>query len=181
MLGSLADQRIRATHLVNEPEERRADPRRLRLDRPVARVVPDPHLHGEGEDLPLPVGPVARRAAVDRKIASLLIILIAALPLAYSQLRNHSPYDQDRINPEQTGFILHDNGTVDFQWTSEWTEMTAQSCNDEAAIFIWHLKDGTKAYSRQGELVADFGKSTAYLLAQKSSTLEDASGKKSSC
>jgi hypothetical protein len=113
-----------------------------------------------------------------RKVAYLLVFMITALPLAHSQLRNHSPYDQDRINPEQTGFVLHDNGTVDFQWTSEWTETTAQSCNDEVAIFVWHFKDGTKAYSRQGELVADFGKSISYLLAQKSSTLEDASGNK---
>lgn len=113
-----------------------------------------------------------------RKAAILFVLLIAALPLAYSQLRNHSPYDQDRINPEQTGFILHDNGTIDFLWASEWTEMTAQSHTDEVAILVWHFKDGTKAYSRQGELVADFGKSTAYLLAQKASTLEDANGKK---
>jgi hypothetical protein len=113
-----------------------------------------------------------------RKVAFLLVFLITALPLAYSQLRMHSPYEQDRINPDQTGFTLHDNGTVDFQWTSEWTEMTAQSYNDEIAIFVWHFKDGTKAYSRQGELVADFGKNTAYLLTQKASALEDASSNK---
>jgi hypothetical protein len=113
-----------------------------------------------------------------RKVAILFVFLIAAHPLAYSQLRNLSPYDQDRINPDQTGFILHDNGTADFLWASEWTQMTAQSHNDEAAIFVWHFKDGTKAYSRQGELVADFGKGTAYLLAQKASTLEDANGNK---
>jgi hypothetical protein len=113
-----------------------------------------------------------------RKAASLLVFLIAALPLSYSQLRMHSPYDQDRINPNQTGFTLHENGTVDFLWASEWTETTAQSCIDEVAIFVWHFKDGTKAYSRQGELVADFGQNAAYLLAQKSSKLEDVSGNK---
>jgi hypothetical protein len=80
-----------------------------------------------------------------RKAASLLMFLIAALPSAYSQLRMHSPYDQDRINPGQTGFILHGNGMVDFLWASEWTEMTAQSFSDETAIFVWHFKDGTKA------------------------------------
>jgi hypothetical protein len=113
-----------------------------------------------------------------RKAAILFVFLIAALPPAYSQLRMHSSYDQDRINPEQTGFVLHDNGTIDFLWASEWTEMTAQSCNDEIALFVWHFKDGTKAYSKQGDLVADIGKNTAYLLKQKASTLEDISGNK---
>lgn len=108
-----------------------------------------------------------------RNSVFLLIFLLTAIPPAIAQLRMHSPYDQDRINPELTRFTLHDSNGAEFEWTSEWTEMTAQSCTDEAAIFIWHFKDGTKAYSRQGDLVTDFGKNQAYKLSQKSSDLED--------
>jgi hypothetical protein len=111
-----------------------------------------------------------------KKVAFLLIILVAAFSPAYSQLRMHSPYEQDRINPDQTGFILHDDGTADFLWASEWTELTAQSCSDEVALFVWYFKDGTKAYTRHRDYITDFGKNSGYLLAQKSSSLEDARG-----
>lgn len=107
------------------------------------------------------------------KVFILLAFLASVMPPAISQLRMHSPYDHDRIHPEQTGFVLHESGTAEFSWTSEWTQMTAQACTDEVAIFIWHFKDGTRAYSRQGEFISDFGKHSGYLLTQKSGHLED--------
>jgi hypothetical protein len=108
----------------------------------------------------------------------LFALLIGIFSPAFSQLRMHSPYSQDQINPDQTGFLLHDNGAADFIWASEWSEFTAQSCTHEIAIFVWYFKDGTKAYSRQGQLIADFGQSSGYLLTQKASTLEDGNGNK---
>jgi hypothetical protein len=109
-------------------------------------------------------------------LAVFLFLLFNTVSPAISQLRMHSPYEQDRINPDQTGYILHDDGTADFLWASEWTELTAQSCTHEVALFVWHFKDGTKAYTRHRDYLTDFGKNSGYLLAQKSSALEDARG-----
>lgn len=105
--------------------------------------------------------------------AFLFILVIAAGPAATAQLRNHSPYDHDGIQREQTGFVLHEGGRAEFTWASYWTQTTAQSFPDQAALFVWHFADGTKAYSRQGELIGDLGRLTGYLVSQQGPELED--------
>ncbi len=96
----------------------------------------------------------------------------AVLP-GFSQLRTISEYSHDRINPDKTYFVFHDTDSVEFAWASEWTHITAQSNLESAAIFLWHFKDGSVAYSLQSECVGDIGKNARYLLTGKSSKLED--------
>jgi hypothetical protein len=113
------------------------------------------------------------------KRATLLILLMGSLsPFASSQLRNLSEFSQDRINNEQTYFVLRDTGEADFAWASEWTHVTAYANDDKFAILVWHFKDGTKAYSQQGVGIGDLGKNSGYLLTDKSRNLEDIHRKK---
>ena len=105
----------------------------------------------------------------------LLSVLIAS---GFSQLRNISQYTRDRINPDQTYFVLHDNGSAEFVWSSEWTQMTAMAYDGRSAIFVWHFKDGSKAYSQQGRGIGEIGKNTGYLVTDKSAGLEDIHRKK---
>jgi hypothetical protein len=106
-------------------------------------------------------------------------LLITAAPSGFPQLRYISPYSEDRINTDQTFFVLKNPTTALFGWASEWTQLTVQNYEDNQAIFLWHFKDGTKAYSRYVEYdIGDAGKSTSYLLKSNSSDLEDASRKK---
>ena len=107
------------------------------------------------------------------------LVLLSALALSgFSQLRNLSQFTQDRINPERTYFILHENGSAEFSWASEWTHMTANAYEDKAAIFVWHFKDGSKAYAQQGSGIGEIGKNSGYLLVEKAGDLEDIHRKK---
>lgn len=111
--------------------------------------------------------------------ASFLLFLMAAMcSSGFAQLRNLSEYLQDCINADKTYFILRDTGTPEFGWASEWTHVTANAIEGKAAIFVWHFKDGSKAYSLQAEDIGDIGKNAGYLLASKSSNLEDVHRKK---
>jgi hypothetical protein len=109
----------------------------------------------------------------------LFVLLTASLgPFGISQLRNISEYTQDRINMEQTYFMLRDSGEAGFAWASEWTTATAYGADGKSAILVWHFKDGSKAYSQQGEGIAEFGKNTGYLIVNKAKNLEDIHRKK---
>ena len=99
-------------------------------------------------------------------------------PFANSQLRNLSQYTRDRINTAQTCFVLHDTGDAEYVWVSEWTHATAYAADGKSAILVWHFKDGSKAYSQQGKGVGEFGKTTGYLITDKSPDLEDLHRKK---
>ena len=105
-------------------------------------------------------------------IVLLAAFLIGANPSGFSQLRNLSPYDNDRINPEHTFFVLKDASSASFGWACEWTHMTANAYPEKHGIFVWHFKDGSKAYSRHGEYIGDTGKLTAYQPKDESSNLE---------
>jgi hypothetical protein len=107
-----------------------------------------------------------------------LFLLSALTPLGFSQLRNLSQFTRDRVRQDQTYFILHDNGTAEYVWSSEWTHTTAYAYEGKSAIFVWHFKDGTKAYSQQGKGVGEIGKNSGYFLTDKSAELEDIHGKK---
>jgi hypothetical protein len=110
--------------------------------------------------------------------AFLVFLLNAISPPAFSQLRNISQYSQDRINTEQTYFVLHDTGVAEFGWASEWTHMTPLANEGKSAMFLWNFKDGSKAYSTQEQDVGEIGKSLGFLLTGKSSNLEDVHHKK---
>jgi hypothetical protein len=112
------------------------------------------------------------------RIAVLALLLIAGSFSGFSQLRNFSDYKQDRINRDQTRFTLKENNTAEFSWASEWTHTTANDYSEKCAIFVWHFKNGTKAYSLQGESIDEAGRTTGYLLTKKSSALEDKSHNK---
>jgi hypothetical protein len=110
---------------------------------------------------------------------SLIVFLMTAMSSSgFSQLRNLSEYLQDCINVEKTYFILRDTDVTEFGWASEWTHVTANATEGKAAIFLWHFKDGSKAYSLQVEDIGDIGKNSGYLLANKSANLEDVHRKK---
>jgi hypothetical protein len=125
-------------------------------------------------------GPKSRRETMRRyKRAVLLMLLVGILsPFAISQLRNLSEYSRDCINTAQTHFVLHDTGAAEFGWASEWTHTTANANDGKSAIFIWHFKDGSKAYSEQGDGIGEIGKNSSYLLTNASSNLEDIHRKK---
>ncbi|MBN1567108.1 MAG: hypothetical protein JXA73_04640 [Acidobacteria bacterium] len=97
---------------------------------------------------------------------------------AFSQLRYNSDYTHDRINTDQTFFVLQDTGTAEYHCASEWTTMTVQSYLNNTVMFVWHFKDGTKAYARQVEYVGDIGNLTEFLTTRQTADLEDARGKK---
>ena len=110
--------------------------------------------------------------------AFLLSFLIATSSQGFSQLRNLSPYERDCINTDQTHFVLHEAGAADFKWASEWTHMTANAIPEKSAMFVWHFKDGTKAYARQGDFIGDAGGIKGYLFTDQDSSLEDIHRKK---
>jgi hypothetical protein len=105
--------------------------------------------------------------------ASLISLLIVMSSSSVSQLRNISEYSQDRINTDLTCFVLHDTVAAEFVWASEWTHMTVNANESKSAIFVWHFKDGSKAYSQQGEGIDAIGKSSGFLLTNKAANLED--------
>lgn len=108
----------------------------------------------------------------------LAFILSTAIPAGIAQLRNLSEYLQDRINTDKTYFALKENDAADFGWASEWTHGVANAFPEKAIMFLWHFKDGSKAYARQGDLLGDAGQSTGYLMSDRSANLEDAHRKK---
>ena len=110
------------------------------------------------------------------RIALLLLLLHTGALFAFSQLRNASPYVQDRINIENTYFVLYDANEADFSWASEWTQTTARTQAEMTALFKWHFKDGSVAYTRQGQYVGDIGMFQPYLLTDESKNLKDIHG-----
>jgi len=113
-----------------------------------------------------------------KKAVFLMLLMGSLIPFVSSQLRNFSEYNRDRINVEQTYFVLHDTGDAEYVWTSEWTHITAYANDSKSAILVWHFKDGLKAYSQQGEGIGEFGKNTGYLITDKSNKLDDLHCKK---
>jgi hypothetical protein len=111
-------------------------------------------------------------------MAFLAVLLSAAGTSSFSQLRNLSEYSQNGIQFNQTGFVLREKDVADYHWTSQWTHVAANAYPDKKAMFIWHFKDGLKAYLQQGEYVGDMGQITGYLLTGQSVNLEDVHRKK---
>jgi len=110
--------------------------------------------------------------------ALLALLLGAAVPSGYSQLRNLSEYTHDCIHLEQTGFTAG-GAAAEYRWASEWTHTTAYAYPDKTAILLWKFKDGTKAYSNQGDFfLGDLGKATGYLITGHAKELEDIHGRK---
>jgi hypothetical protein len=110
-------------------------------------------------------------------IVFLLFLVSAVASSGFSQLRMPSPYFQDRINLEGTYFVLNDGTTAGFGWASEWTQETAQTFDQITAIFLWHFKDGSVAYVKQGEYISDFGMLRSYLAKEEAPILKDGKGK----
>jgi hypothetical protein len=108
-------------------------------------------------------------------IISILFLWIAAVPLANGQLRLPSEYYSDRINTEQTYFVLYDAQTAGFGYASEWTDATAYNFAAKNIILVWHFKDGTKAYSIMKHALGDLGQHTDYLVTEESENLLDRS------
>jgi hypothetical protein len=113
-----------------------------------------------------------------RLFAFMLFLSNIPSPLGFCQLRNFSEYTVDRINTKLTQFSLHDSSNPEFIWASEWTFETATFGDGKSAIFIWYFKDGSKAYSQQGEGIGEIGKNGGYLLSNTASNLEDIHRKK---
>jgi hypothetical protein len=111
-------------------------------------------------------------------VAFLVYFLYVMNPSGFAQLRNISEYSHDRLNPDKTYFILHDSGEAEFGWASEWTAETTLACEGKSAMLLWHFKDGMKAYSQVAEDVGNIGKNMGFLIAAKSSNLEDVHRKK---
>jgi hypothetical protein len=103
----------------------------------------------------------------------IVVLMIGANPPGFSQLRHISPYGQDRINADQTYFVLKDANTAGFAWAAEWTQGTALDYAEKHPFFVWYFKDGSKAYSRFGIDFGDVGISLDYLLYKESGNLED--------
>lgn len=112
---------------------------------------------------------------MDRPIRVVFLALVLyAVPLpCFAQLWNASEYLYDRINIEQTYFVIHDSGVAEFGWASEWSNDTVRIYQDRSAIFLWHFKNGMVAYSLQEQFLGDIGKNKGFLLAVKSENLED--------
>jgi hypothetical protein len=102
---------------------------------------------------------------------------LAAGPFAFSQLRNTSPYVNDRINIENTWFVIYEPNEAGFGWASEWTQTTARNHAEGNALFKWHFKDGSVAFTEQVQLVGDIGMYLPYLLKEEAETLKDVHGK----
>jgi len=103
----------------------------------------------------------------------LAFLLNVAAPSGFSQLWNFSEYLYDRIDTDQTYFMLHDTGTAEFAWASEWTNETVQNNEYRSAMFLWHFKDGTTAYSLQQQFIGDIGKNAGFWVTAQSQHLED--------
>ncbi len=110
------------------------------------------------------------------RIPLFLFLLHVAGSYAFSQLRNTSPYVQDHINTENTWFVLYKSNEAGFGWASEWTQDTARTRAEKTAMFKWHFKDGSVAYTRQGEFIGDLGMFQPYLLKDESENLKDIHG-----
>jgi hypothetical protein len=107
-------------------------------------------------------------------VAFMAVLLGAAIPSGYSQLRNLSEYSLDCINVDQTDFTLREKDAAEFRWASEWTHTTAYAYPDKKAIFVWKFKNGSKAYTNQGDFfLGDLGKASGYLITGQSTNLED--------
>jgi len=104
--------------------------------------------------------------------ACMAALLNSATPSGMAQLRTLSPYEQDRINTEHTYFVSKDERSAGFGWASEWTHMTVNAYPEKQAFFVWHFKDGSRAYARQGENIGDAGQVTSYLLKDEALNLE---------
>ena len=113
-----------------------------------------------------------------RGAAFFILVLGVTGPSGFTQLRNISEYLHDRLDPDKTYFILRDSGEAEFGWASEWTADTTIACEGKSAMLLWHFKDGMKAYSELAEDVGNIGKNTGFLIAAKSSNLEDIHRKK---
>ena len=100
------------------------------------------------------------------------LLNVTVLP-GFSQLWNNSEYSRDRVNTDQTYFILHDTGAAEFAWASEWTNSTVMNNEEKSAMFLWHFKDGTIAYSLQEQFIGDIGKNAGFLLTGQSPNLEN--------
>ena len=111
-----------------------------------------------------------------RKHVCFMLLWGCMILSAHAQLRNFSEYNRDRINTDQTCFVLHQNGTAEYTWVSEWTHATAYAADGKSAILVWNFKDGSKAYSEQGQGIGEFGKTTGYLISDTSGSLEDIHG-----
>jgi len=94
----------------------------------------------------------------------------------FSQLRSPSEFNRDGINIEHTYFVLYDATEAGFGWASEWTQTTARTYADKTAFFKWHFKDGSFAFTRQGDHIGDIGMITKYLLTDESGKLSDIKG-----
>lgn len=103
--------------------------------------------------------------------------LNVAIPSAFPQLRNISPYSQDSINLDATYFILGDGGAADFGWASEWTLHTSIDHAGRPAMLLWRFRDGSTGYAQAAEDIGEAGKRLDYLLTSRASTLDDAGGK----
>lgn len=112
------------------------------------------------------------------RVAFLALLMNFTAATAFSQLWNISEYYQDRINPDQTYFVLKEAGAAEFAWASEWTNDTVMQNEHKSAMFLWHLKDGTTAYSLQEEFIGDIGKNAGFLRTAQSATLEDVDRKR---
>ena len=106
-----------------------------------------------------------------------MLLLNIVASSGFSQLRMPSPYSQDRINLGTTHFVLYDENKAGFEWASEWTQETARTYDNKSAVFLWHFKDGTKTYAKQGEFIGDFGMLRDYFATDKASELKDINGK----
>jgi hypothetical protein len=109
---------------------------------------------------------------------SLLAMLCVPGPCGFAQLRYNSDYSVDRVNTEQTSFLLKDSGAAEYHCASEWTTLTVQTNLTRTVFFIWHFKDGTKGFARQVEYVGDIGVRTEFLMTHSFADLEDQKGKK---
>jgi len=109
---------------------------------------------------------------------SLMAVLCVANPSGFAQLRYNSDYSVDRINTEQTSFLLKDSGAAEYHCASEWTTLTVQTNLTRTVFFVWHFKDGTKGFARQVEYVGDIGARTEFLMTLSFTDLEDQKGTK---
>jgi hypothetical protein len=112
-----------------------------------------------------------------RGAALLALCFMIARPAAFSQLRNTSEYSQDRINTEETFFVLHDQGAADFGWASEWTMYSSIDYEEKCAMLMWHFKDGSKGYAMQAKDIGETGRGIGYFISGKSSNLQDVNRK----
>jgi hypothetical protein len=124
---------------------------------------------------------IGARGNIMRQLAqaALLAVLVCAFSnTVFPQLRYNSDYSVDRLNTDQTSFTLHASGSAEYRCASEWTTMTIQTNLTKTAMFLWHFKDGTKAFARQVEYVGDIGARTEFLMINPFANLEDRRGNK---